>query len=41
MRQDVHNKETMISIFEAVYYMKDHHLQKANSFNELEKILDS
>lgn len=41
MRKDVPNKETMMSIFEAVDDMKDHHLQKANSYNELEKILDS
>ena len=33
MRKDVPNKETMMSIFEAVDDMKDHHLQKANSYN--------
>ena len=41
MRKDVPNKETMMSIFEAVDDMKDHHLQKASNYDELEKILNS
>lgn len=41
MTKDIPNKETMKSILEAIDDMNDNHLQKANSYNELEKILDS
>ena len=41
MQKDIPNKETMMSILEAVDDMKDHHLQKASNYEELEKILDS
>lgn len=41
MRKDIPNQETMMSILEAVDDMKDNHLQKASSYEELEKILDS
>lgn len=41
MTKDIPNKETMMSILEAIDDMKDNHLQKANSYDELEKILDS
>lgn len=41
MKKDIPNKQTMESILEAIDDMKDNHLQKANTYDELEKLLDS
>lgn len=41
MKKDIPNKQTMESILEAIDDMKDNHLQKANTSDELEKILNS
>lgn len=41
MTKDIPNKETMISILEAIDDMKDNHLLKASNYEELEKILNS
>lgn len=38
--QDIPNKESMSSIYEAIDDMHDHHLKAASSYEELEKILD-
>lgn len=41
MKKDIPNKQTMESILEAIDDVKDNHLQKASSYDELEKILNS
>lgn len=38
--QDIPNKESMSSIYEAIDDMHDHHLKAASSYEGLEKILD-
>lgn len=40
MTNDIPNKESMTSIFEAINDIKDHHLKSAKNYEELEKILE-